>query len=89
MNERDGEYRTNVVTGDALSAMVNAVRDFDKRDCFDSLMKYLKSQCGSRICILYGLRRTGKTTMLQQAILELPLSECAYLKAKPRTQWQT
>ncbi len=76
------DFKTSIVTGSALGAMVNAVHDFDKRDCFDSLMKYLKSQCGSRICILYGLRRTGKTTMLQQAIGELPLSECAYLKAR-------
>lgn len=78
----DGNYKTNVVTGSALGGMVNAVSNFDKRDCFNSLMKYLKSQCGSRICILYGLRRTGKTTMLQQAIGELPLPECAYLKAR-------
>ncbi len=76
------EYKTSIVTGGALGAMVNAVRDFDKRDQFGSLMKYLRSSCGSRICILYGLRRTGKTTMLQQAIGELPLPECAYMKAK-------
>ena len=78
----DTEYKTNVVTGDALKAMADAVRGLEKRDCFGSLIKYLKSQCGSRVCVLYGLRRTGKTTMLQQAISELPLSQCAYLKAK-------
>ncbi len=78
----DMEYKTNVVTGEALKAMSNEARGLEKRDCFGSLMKYLKSQCGSRVCVLYGLRRTGKTTMLQQAIGEMPLSECAYLKAK-------
>lgn len=76
------EFKTNVVTGDALKAMADEVRGLEKRDCYGGLIKYLKAQCGSRVCVLYGLRRTGKTTMLQQAIGEMSLSECAYLKAK-------
>lgn len=82
MDNHDTEYKAAVVTGDALKAMSDEVRGFEKRGCYGSLVKYLKSQCGSRVCVLYGLRRTGKTTMLQQAIGEIPLSECAYLKAK-------
>lgn len=32
------------------------------------------------VCIIYGLRRTGKTTLLFQAMSELPLEKTAYLK---------
>ena len=78
----DTEYKTSVVTDGALSAMVSDIKGLDKRGCYSSLIKFLKSQCGSRVCVLYGLRRTGKTTLLKQAISEFPISECAYIKAK-------
>ena len=35
-----------------------------------------------KICILYGLRRTGKTTMIFQMIGELPIEKTAYIKVK-------
>ena len=46
-----------------------------KRDCFSELMDYLKSDNPHKICALYGLRRTGKTVLMQQALLNLPESE--------------
>lgn len=81
MNEHGAEYKTNVVVGDALSAMAVGVRKFDKRDCYDRLIDYLKSEPNDRVCIIYGLRRTGKTTMLRQAIDEIPISQSVYIKA--------
>ena len=76
------EYKTAVVTGDALNAMTANVLKFEKRNCFDQLAGYLNSHSNDRVCIVYGLRRTGKTTMLRQAIRELPNTECVYIKAK-------
>lgn len=40
-----------------------------KRDCLSSLLDYLKAENNSKVCILYGLRRTGKTVLLKQALL--------------------
>ncbi|MBQ3791303.1 MAG: AAA family ATPase, partial [Lachnospiraceae bacterium] len=34
------------------------------------------------ICILYGLRRTGKTFLIRQAISTLPIGETAYIKIR-------
>ena len=78
----DGEYKTNVVTGNALTAMTSTVRKFERRDCYEKLITFLNAESNDRICIIYGLRRTGKTTMLRQAITDLPISECAYIKAQ-------
>lgn len=78
----DTEYRTNVVLGDDLKAFAEGVKKYEKRDCFSSLCYYLNSEPNDRVCIVYGLRRTGKTTMLRQAIGELPTDKTAYIKAR-------
>ena len=46
-----------------------------KRDCLKELKEYLFKKSSSRICILYGLRRTGKTVLLKQTLLSLNESE--------------
>ncbi len=79
------EYRTNVITGEKLSAQAAQVEGLEKRDCYQFLDKYLKSKLSGRVCLLYGLRRTGKTTLLFQAIRELPEGErsrAVYIKAR-------
>ena len=78
-------FETNVVTGRALRAMTKGVRAWEKRDCFHQLWSYLNSDETDRVCLVYGLRRTGKTTMLRQAVLEMTESQfarAAYIKAK-------
>ncbi len=78
-------FRTNVVTGSALLAMTKGVRDWQKRDCFSMLWNYLNSVETDRVCLVYGLRRTGKTTLLRQAVLEMTpeqAAQTAYLKAR-------
>lgn len=42
-----------------------------KRDCYNELKKYVLNENNSKILALYGLRRTGKSTMLEQLSLEL------------------
>ncbi len=43
-----------------------------KRDCFPEIQDYLYNTAKeNKICAIYGLRRTGKTTLLKQAIEEL------------------
>ena len=77
-------FKTSVITGQALSIMVDSVKSLRFRDCFSQLMAYLNTPCLDKVCILYGLRRTGKTTMLKQAVAALNLEACAYIKVSAR-----
>ena len=81
-------FETNVVTGRGLRAMTKGVRNWQKRDCFKQLKTYLNSEETDRVCLVYGLRRTGKTTILRQALLEMTddqLSKAAYIKVRNTT----
>jgi predicted AAA+ superfamily ATPase len=44
----------------------------EKRDCFDTVRNYVTDKNKqSKICALYGIRRTGKTVLMQQVIESL------------------
>lgn len=63
------KFKTNLITGEDLQRTVRNTRPLQKRDCFTQLQKYLQDDKNwTRVCAVYGLRRTGKTTMLFQAI---------------------
>lgn len=77
-------FHTNVVIGPALLALSENVRGWQKRDCYHQLEAFLYSQECDRVCLLYGLRRTGKTTLLRQAVLDMTPEDTvrtAYIKA--------
>ena len=76
------EFHTNVVTGTGLQALANSVAKYGKRDCFSTLQKFVAGSSDGKICILYGLRRTGKTTLLFQMLSELPIEKTAYIKVQ-------
>lgn len=76
------EFYTNVVTGTGLQALANSVAKYGKRDCFSILQKFVTGSYDGKICILYGLRRTGKTTLLFQMLSELPIEKTAYIKVQ-------
>ena len=78
-------FRTNVVFGPALKDLTAKVRQYQKRDCYGKLQSYLKSETAGKVCILYGLRRTGKTTLLFQILNDFSEEERAnavYIKAR-------
>ena len=78
-------YRTRVVSGRELDHMIASIQGLQKRDCFASLQKYIDGKTPGKVCLLYGLRRTGKTTLLLQAIAEMSSQERAkavYIKAR-------
>ncbi len=78
-------FETSIVIGEQLLAMTKGVRNWQERDCFKQLQKYLNSDATDRVCLVFGLRRTGKTTMLRQAVLKMTPSQVAktaYIKAK-------
>ncbi|MFQ9801470.1 MAG: hypothetical protein ACLR23_24060 [Clostridia bacterium] len=80
------KFETNLITGAALGSMVRNVRELEKRDCFEKLVRYLRDDKNwTRVCAVYGLRRTGKTTMLYQAIADMneeELEKTAYVKMR-------
>lgn len=76
------EFHTNVVTGTGLQALANSVEKYGKRDCFSTLQKFVNGSYDGKICILYGLRRTGKTTLLFQMLSDLPIEKTAYIKVQ-------
>ena len=81
----DISFETNVITGRDLYAMTEGVRDWEKRDCFEQLQKYIHGSGYDRVCLVYGLRRTGKTTMIRQALYELSkeqFEKAVYIKAR-------
>lgn len=82
---KDRSFRTNVVSGAALEDLCRKVGQYRKRDCFGKLQTYLKSETAGKVCILYGLRRTGKTTLLFQVLndfTEEQREKAVYIKAR-------
>ena len=74
----------SVKTGEALRYWARGAVAWERRDKFPNILRYLRWRQEPRVCVIYGLRRTGKTTMLMQAALELTeeeFSRAAYLKA--------
>lgn len=56
-----------------LFKYIEPVAHLNKRFCFDTIKEFLDSKIGStrNILALFGLRRTGKTVMIQQAVKHL------------------
>ena len=80
------DFTTKVTAGERLVEMTESVKNYEKRDCFVSIQKFLSKPAEPRVCVIYGLRRTGKTTMLYQAIRDMSpeeLSKTVYIKARP------
>ena len=77
------EFHTKVSAGESLMRMMESVRRYERRDCFKSIKKFLELPNEPRICVIYGLRRTGKTTMLFQTIQDMTaedFSKTVYIK---------
>lgn len=83
--ERSDEYVGLVRVGEQLRAFSEPVKSFKTRECFEVLEKYLFGPTIDKVLILYGLRRTGKTTMIRQAIGrmdETALLQTAFIQVK-------
>ena len=68
---RVSPFRTSVITGERLVRLASSVSGYRKREIFSNLEKYVRGDSHDTVCILYGLRRTGKTTLMRQMILSL------------------
>ena len=67
----DEFFFSNVKRGIELVDFVEPVKSFKKREGFNKLKDYIYGNSSDRVFILYGLRRTGKTTLIRQIISEM------------------
>lgn len=56
--------------GEDLKRYVNPVKEFKKRKCYSKLQNYIYGN-SEKVFVLFGLRRTGKTTLIRQIINEM------------------
>ncbi|MBO4666958.1 MAG: hypothetical protein J5666_02355, partial [Bacilli bacterium] len=70
-----------MLMGEELLSSLQYLEHWNKRDSFSMLNDYLDAPLNGKVLILYGLRRTGKTTMMFQSILEHKneIDKCVYL----------
>ncbi|MEE0395646.1 AAA family ATPase [Holdemanella biformis] len=73
--EKNLDFKTKVLVGDRLKSLVSVIRNYKKRECIQMLRDYIFKDIADKVFILYGLRRTGKTTLIRQIILELSESD--------------
>ncbi len=84
--EKPYAFKSDVLTGDALRPLAESVRGLERRSCYGELERYLKQSVPGKVFILYGLRRTGKTTLIRQAIASMPeedFNRAAFIQVKP------
>lgn len=55
--------------GELIAA--SPAKEYRRRYCYSDLANYLLQTKDPRVCTLYGLRRTGKTTLMLQAIEDI------------------
>ena len=83
------DFETDVKTGTALRAFAKGVGNWERRDALKDILKYVRGDTIDRVMIVYGLRRTGKTTMLRQTLCDLSAEEfgkAAYIKMSPSNE---
>lgn len=64
-------FRCAVRIDQELNRFVEPVSKWVKRECYKRLHDYVYGDIHDRVYILYGLRRTGKTTLIRQIISEM------------------
>jgi len=65
------EFSTFVRIGDQLKSFASPVRKYKKRECYTKIHNYVFGEHQDKVFILYGLRRTGKTTLIRQIVLDM------------------
>lgn len=77
------EFITNVLVGESLRNYSKSVQNYQKRECYQRLFDYVYSNTTDKVFILYGLRRTGKTTLIRQILLnmnDVDLAKTAFIQ---------
>lgn len=69
------DFNSSILFGKELKEFVNSTKDFKKRDCYKNIKDYIYGNTIDKVFILYGLRRTGKTTLIKQVIFDMDEDE--------------
>lgn len=83
----DDGWHGLVRLGEELKRFTEPVRSFRRREIYQDLHDYIYGPDDDRVFILYGLRRTGKTTLIRQLILVMSdedQGKTAFLQATER-----
>lgn len=81
------EFKTYVRMGEQLKNLAAPVQKYKKRECYSKLHQYIYGEHQDKVFILYGLRRTGKTTLIRQILLamdSLVLAKAAFIQIKAK-----
>ena len=84
-NLNNKNLRMDIKFGEDLKNLCEKINKYQKRDCFNTISDFVNAEASSSVLLLYGLRRTGKTTLLFQSILSLTdeqFSKAVYIKAQ-------
>ncbi len=78
-------FKTDVMLGENLTNYVQTVANYKKRSLYKNICDYVYGDVRDRVFILYGLRRTGKTTLIRQIIAEMneeDFSKTAFIQVR-------
>ncbi len=70
-SKEEAEFFSFVLRGKELKEFAAPTSYWKKRECFHKIQDYIYEKSTDRVFILYGLRRTGKTTLIRQLIAEM------------------
>ena len=82
-NVAPSAFTTNIRTDKALRSFAASICKYRKRECFQQLHNFVHGEPQDKVFILYGLRRTGKITMIRQIFAEMndvELSQAAFIQ---------
>lgn len=70
-NKDPHEFKAYVRIGDKLDSWAAPARKYKRRECYSVLSSFVFGEQQDKVFVLYGLRRTGKTTLLRQIVLDM------------------
>ncbi len=80
-------FSTYVRIGEQLQNFILPIKKYKKRECYNTLSSFIFGEHQDRVFILYGLRRTGKTTLIRQTLLDMTkeqLQKAAFIQIKSK-----
>ena len=81
------QFSTYVRIGSQLKNLAAPVKKYKRRECYSILHDFVFGEQQDKVFILYGLRRTGKTTLIRQTILDMTpeqLNTAAFIQIKTK-----
>ncbi len=80
-------FSTYVRAGASLKNFASPVKKYKHRECYAPLRDFVFGEQQDKVFILYGLRRTGKTTLIRQVLLDMTseqLETAAFIQIKAK-----